>query len=481
MTNTFRLRKNQSTVTSNLQTKQIDTGNALDFRAPWKLFWVAFAVRVLYMTLAHTYRFRVSEDHFQFGWELGRIARSVATGHGYANPFNGNSGPTAWIPPLYTLLVAGAFKLFGVYSQLSAWVILCCNSLFSAATAMAVYEIAARCYNRKVAAWSGWLWVLYPAAMQYAVRWIWDMSLTAMLFAFVLVVALRMRGVGEDEPHGLKPFLHEPQDNRAEALPYREGKFVSDLQTTRRWAIFGLLWGLLALTNPSPMLFLPVCGLWLLIGARNKVRALQKAVLAGVIFCACLAPWVWRNWVVFHAFVTTRSNFGAELYEGNGPGSNGFPWGPTISLIEHNPRFELYSQIGEIAYVKQRGDMAKEYIQAHPRRFVEFSLKRFFMFWAGVPHPTDKSPMVEVGRELNFGFTTLAGLLGLFLSLRRRVPAAGLFAWAFVLLPLVYYFVTVQARFRHPLEPLMTIFAVYLFQSAAPRSHKATAAIPQGV
>ncbi|MHB1021514.1 MAG: hypothetical protein ACYC0Z_03805, partial [Acidobacteriaceae bacterium] len=81
-----------------------------NFRAPWKLFWVAFAVRVLYMTLAHTYRFRVSEDHFQFGWELGRIARSVATGHGYANPFNGNTGPTAWIPPLYTLLVAGAFK-----------------------------------------------------------------------------------------------------------------------------------------------------------------------------------------------------------------------------------------------------------------------------------------------------------------------------------------------------------------------------------
>ncbi|MHB1021515.1 MAG: hypothetical protein ACYC0Z_03810, partial [Acidobacteriaceae bacterium] len=380
-----------------------------------------------------------------------------------------------------------------VYSQLSAWVILCCNSLFSAATALAVYEIAARCYNRKVAVWSGWLWALYPAAMQYAVRWIWDMSLTAMLFAFVLVLALRMRGIGEEEPQGRKPHLGEVEKGRAEALPYPEApvfevqafevqtKAVDARQSARRWAAFGLLWGLIALTNPSPMLFLPVCGLWVLMGARNKTRAVQKAVLSGVVFCACLAPWVWRNWEAFHAFVLTRSNFGAELYEGNGPGSNGFPWGPTISLVEKNPRFELYERVGELAYVKQRGEMAKAYIRAHPRRFLEFSAKRFFMFWAGVPHPAGKSILVEAGRELNFDFTTLAALMGLLLSLRKRVPAAGLFAWAFVLLPLIYYFVTVQARFRHPLEPLMVIFAVYLFQSAEPRRRKAHSAIPQGV
>ena len=51
------------------------------------------------------------------------------------------------------------------------------------------------------------------------------------------------------------------------------------------------------------------------------------------------------------------------------------------------------------------------------------------------------------------------------LSLKRHIAAAGLFAWAFLLVPLTYYFVTVEARFRHPLEPLMVIFCVYLFQS----------------
>jgi hypothetical protein len=57
------------------------------------------------------------------------------------------------------------------------------------------------------------------------------------------------------------------------------------------------------------------------------------------------------------------------------------------------------------------------------------------------------------------------------------MPAAGLFAWAFLLLPIPYYLVTVHARFRHPLEPLICILAVNLFQSATRKtSQRATAA-----
>ena len=170
------------------------------FKGVWPIFWAALFVRVLYMTLAHTYRIRPYEDHFDFGWEMARIARALVTGHGYADPFiTGHTGPTAWLPPAYTLIIAAAFKLFGVYTPLSAWVLLAINSIFSAATVPAIYEIAARCFNRRVAVWSAWIWALYPAAMQYAVRWVWEMSLTTMLFAWVLVIALRVRGVGEPD------------------------------------------------------------------------------------------------------------------------------------------------------------------------------------------------------------------------------------------------------------------------------------------
>jgi hypothetical protein len=415
------------------------------FHAPWLVFWVALAVRVLYITIAHTYRIRAFDGHFQFGWEMGRIAQALVTGHGYSDPFRGHTGPTAWVAPLYPLLLAAVFKLFGTFTLKSAWVILTINSVFSALTARAVWEIGARCFNLRVARWSGWIWALYPAAMQYAVRWVWEMSLTTMLFAMLLVLALRMRNIGGDRAS------------------------TRSAMTIRQWLRFGLLWGLIGLSNPTLLIFLPVSGIWLLAGVEAWRRQLGGAVASALVFAACLAPWTVRNWRVFGQFVPMRGNFGAELYLGNGPGATGL-------LMEYNQpmqspqQLQLYSQMGEIAYAKMRGHAAMQVIRANPGHFAADSLKRLFFFWGSVPHPSDDAPWVEWGRNLNFVFTSVCGLFGLGLALKRRAAAAGLFAWAFLLLPLVYYFVTVHARFRHPLEPLIAVLGVYLFQSAEPRS-----------
>ena len=216
-------------MTSPLSTRQPGT----QFRAPWSVFWVAFVVRVLYLTLAHTYRIRPYDDHMLFGEEMGRIARALATGFGFADPFRGHTGPTAWVGPLFPLLLGGVFKLFGVFTPQSAWVILTIDSLFSALTTRTTWEIAARCFNRNVALWSSWIWALYPAAMQYAVRWVWDTSLSTFLFSWMLVVALRLR---------------------SESTP-------------QRWAMLGLLWGLTGLSNPALLIFLPACAIWVLAGA----------------------------------------------------------------------------------------------------------------------------------------------------------------------------------------------------------------------
>lgn len=373
---------------------------------------------------------------------MGRIARALATGHGYANPFNWNTGPTAWEPPLYPLLLAAVFKLCGVYSALSGWVILSLNSVFSAATAVFLYFIADRCYNRRIALWSAWIWALYPAAMQYAVRWVWETSLTCMLFIAVLALAVKMRNIGD--PPG-----------------------TPSQQTTRNWLLFGLLWAFIGLCDSTLLLFLPACGLWILFGAPTRAVFL-RAVASGLVFIAAVSPWMVRNYRVFHTFVPFRSNLGAELYVGDGPGTLGFRYGVLIGPAKDR-QYRLYSHMGEIAYCRYRGELAKAWIRKHPRHFLAISLKRLYFFWASVPHSSMRHPSRDYVRQGTFCFASITGILGLFLALRRRVPAAGLFAWAFALLPLTYYFVTVEARFRHPLEPLIVILSVYLFQSAEPR------------
>jgi hypothetical protein len=427
-------------------------------RAPRRIFWTGFLARVLYLTLAHTYRIRAAEDHFQFGWEAGRIARALVTGYGYSDPFANvwaaHTGPTAWLPPAYPLLLAAIFKFFGVYTRQSAWVLFTLQSAFSAATAIATWQIAVRILNRRVALWSAWIWALYPAAMQYAVRWPWEMTITTALFTFTLALALRMRGIGEpDAPH-LAPRLSH-------------------------WLYFGLLWGLIALSNSTLLIFLPICGVWTLLPALrpasaapmqlHRIRGIRRTLagpaLAALVFLAVIAPWTVRNQRVFHTFIPLRGNFGAELFMGNGPGAEGL-------LMEYYHPFQdpaqlrAYAQLGEVRYVARQSAAARAVIAANPAHFAADVARRVYFFWAGVPHPADEAWYNEAGRTLNFGFISLAGILGLALALRRRVPASGLFAWAFLLLPIPYYVVTVHARFRHPLEPLIAILGVFLFQSA---------------
>src|SRR5262245_63629703 len=93
---------------------------------------VALALRLAVLTIGGTYKFPEREDHFSFGWETGRIARSIANGEGFSSPFHGHTGPTAWIAPLYPYFLAGLFKLFGVYSNTADWIALTINSVFQA-------------------------------------------------------------------------------------------------------------------------------------------------------------------------------------------------------------------------------------------------------------------------------------------------------------------------------------------------------------
>jgi hypothetical protein len=430
------------------------------------IFWVGFAVRVAAILVGHTYRIRTGQGNFDFGFEAGRIARSLATGQGYANPFNGVSGPTAWLPPVYPLLMGAAFKVFGVYTRGAALALMVIDSAFSAAIAPAVYEIAARCFDARaiarrsakygapVAVWSAWMWAVYPAALQYAVHWVWEMSVTAYLFSWAMVVALRLRGVGEEQGLGIRD------------------QGLGDAALAR-WFVFGILWGLIALTNASLLLCLPAMMVWIAWPELRQFRlgrtTIVGAVLTCVAFAAVLAPWVVRNERVMHGLVLTRDNFGTELYESTLERNDGFPWGTTVPLWTGDPEYKQYVGMGEIAFAKMRGGEAKERIKARPWRTAKWTLDRFLFFWDGTPHPANGHLANEYLRQLSYCFLSVCGLLGLGWMMRRRVEGAGLFALIFVLLPLPYYLVTVQPRFRHPMEPLIAVLAVYLFRSTGIR------------
>jgi hypothetical protein len=396
---------------------------------------VGCAVRVLWIALAHTYRIRTNENNFGFGWEIGRIAYSLAHGMGFSSPFGGNTGPSAWTAPVYPWIVSLAFRIFGSYTRASAFALLAFNSLFGALTCWTIYRTARRVFNPTVAMWAGWVWALYPDTIFWAVKWIWETSLSTFLLSLLFMLTLEMEG-----------------DERLSS-----------------WLGYGLLWGVEALTNTSALSFLPFAGCWLAYQLYRRGKPFVVPALASaIVFWMTIMPWLVRDYNVTGHLVLVRDNAGNELRIGNNPLAEG-----AYVLIYHPSQNDLvlakYRSMGEWAFSGDQGRLAHEWIAAHPDKFVVISLKRAYYFWAGIPRSAKIQWLAET-KNSHYLFLSVLGVWGLLLALKRRVHGVFLFTTLLVFYPLVYYICFPEPRYRHPIDPQLIILGVYLVSEARPRT-----------
>jgi len=409
---------------------------------------LSFVLQLAAIAAFHEYRTRPGDDNFAFGWEMGRVARSIAQGHGFGSPYEGNTGPTAWEPPLYPYLMGGVFKVFGIYTQASAWVLLSFNSLLATLTTIPIFLIARRTFDDRIAIWSAYAWALNPYVWYWSIHWIWDTTFTPLVLSCILVLALDL------------------QENHVGADPSVR---PSDPTALGRWALFGTLYGLVALANPTMLTFLPFCGLWIWRQRfKRGLPSLAGVVLASLLFFMVLSPWLIRNYEVFGRFVFLRDDFGLQFRLGNGPSADGMlmsQFQPNLNRLE----LQKFQQMGEIAYAESCKRFAFDWVRANPGRFVIISLKRFFYYWNGVPKPTNNVAPVDF-RTSAFLATSVLALWGLGRMVRQRRPAAWLFAGLVLLYPSTYYFVYPHARYRHPIEPELLILIVFLISEAGQKA-----------
>jgi Dolichyl-phosphate-mannose-protein mannosyltransferase len=395
------------------------------FYSPGWMVLVGLVVRILCIVVGHTYRFDTA--HWRI-WEMANIASSVALGHGFSSPFGGDTGPSAWTAPLYPWVISLAFRAFGVYSYGAAFAMLVFNSIFSALTSWTIYRIARRTFNETIAVWSGWTWALFPYTIFYSVTWIWETSLSAFLLSLLFMLTLEMEC--DDRPWS--------------------------------WVGYGLLWAIAALTNTSLIAWLPFSGCWLAYQLhRHGKRFVIPATLSALVFWAALAPWLMRNYSVFGKFIFVRGDLGVELRSANNPVANG------EFIRNYHPGsngflYAQYAQMGEASFVAEQGDLAKEWIVQHPKRFLVVSFLRFIFFWAGLPRTG-----LEQLKNLLFLGSSLLAIGGLLLAARRHVHGAFLFATLLGFYPLIYYLTFPTPRYRHAIDPELAILAVFLISCSA--------------
>src|ERR1700736_1298362 len=82
-----------------------------------------------------------------FQQETGNIAYSLAHGKGFGAVFRTDTGPTAWLAPIYPLLIAGIFKIFGIFTARAFFAAVFLNILFSSAACVPVYFAGKRIWG----------------------------------------------------------------------------------------------------------------------------------------------------------------------------------------------------------------------------------------------------------------------------------------------------------------------------------------------
>lgn len=408
-----------------------------------RLFWmviVGLALRLAVVGFLYPERLNPDRDYWRFAGETGRIARSIVQGNGVASPLRAPTGPTAWMTPLYPAVLAGVFWLFGIYTKASALVMLSLDSLFSALISIPVFFIARQSFGKRTALWAGWAWAFFPYAIYFSADFIWATTLTTLMLSLLFLAALYLEdsaGAGGSE-------------NKRSA--------------EKRWAGFGLLAGVCAMTDPIVLsVTLPLASWMCFRRLQKRLRWLNCAAVAVLVFALVVTPWFVRNYRVFHTVVPFRDNFGLELYVGN----NGNTWHFAPSGFHPSDterEWNEYAQMGELVYMKHKQAEAVTFIKAHPGDFVLLSLRRaLYMwtnFWSFSHRYMEAEPADPPNIFLCTGLTVLA-LAGLRRAFRKSAGVAVPYAIAIFFFPIVYYFTHPEDYYRRPIDPIFVVLAVY--------------------
>ena len=238
-------------------------------------FVVAFTIRLIYILFITTI-----PDVADSKWYYDR-ALSIINGDGVAT----DGKLTAYWPVGYAFFLAGIFKVFGV----SVFLAKIANILLYLASMFFAYKIAKISFNSETIARASILvMALYPNHIAYSAE-----LMSEIVFTFLFLAGI----------YGLIGFK----------------------QGIKSIIISGFIFGLATLVK-SQVLFIPAI---LLICIAYPIYKTQKQLFSKTVFkysAFCyvglfivVAPWTYRNYVVFNSFIFVNSNGGFNLFLGHSP------------------------------------------------------------------------------------------------------------------------------------------------------------------
>lgn len=378
--------------------------------------WTAVVLLGIVSLAAYRPRLHHTGIHI-FGFESFAVAESLVEHRGFSDPFMPlATGPSAHLPPLFPAYLALVISVFG-NGTVAANIIVWTPVLLLIIQLMLLPLLAQRL---GIGFWTGCIAVLAWIAAGIPPSYTSESDYAALLVVLIsFLMARSFTGVL----------------SRGQVL------------------LSGVLWGTLLLVQPVAV---AVLACWLvLLYFQGKFSRRQIAAL-GLLALVIVAPWIVRNFLVFHRPVFVRDNLGLELAVSNNSCAS--------ALFEDNDRSQCFDathpnrsleeavkvrQLGEVEYNRLKLKEAIHWISSHPREFAVLTAQRFSAFWLTPRSENNGNGMIW--RPMVMQLFTLLSVPGLFFIWKNYRPGAYVIILWLVLFPPIYYVVQFMDRYRYPI------------------------------
>ncbi len=375
------------------------------------IFLLALVVRLLFVWLTPDYVPRSDGEDYH------RLAQGILEGKWFLRT---DGTPAASRPPLYPMLLAAIYAIFGTSWQAVRYL----QSVIDAFTAVIVLLIGKKVFGSFVGILSGIIYALYFTAISAC-----GLLLTENLFLFLSLLAVLL-------------ILMVRQDF-----------------SLAKCAILGMVFGLANVTRPI-LLFLPliVAAFLLLLAPKDRLGLKKSLVRGGIIvmvYALVYSPWIVRNYLAFGMFVPSTGG-GIILYS---------VYNPEGGIQIANVALDETARFARSMENEAEGDRylyrkALETVKQNPKVILKSSIIKLLSYFG----PYDWSVTYPQGKGVyNFTYVFLLpfALFALYEGRRRWRDT-----WP-LLLPQLYtvLFVLVllfgEPRFRLPNDPLLFLFGAH--------------------
>lgn len=401
-----------------------------------RLFCREWAVAVLVVTVLLGMTFSgnlltIASPTFQhLGVEYYNIARALSDGRGFSDPFAESSSSTAWMPPLYPMLLAALLVMLKKKS-LVAIAVVGLQVLGLSAIGLWCHRIA-RGLARRIRPI-----ILIPIFLTWIAAFaFWFLMCTHDIWLAALIVMAIVAAV------------HEYQGTRSP----RPGKW-------------GLLGGLAATTSPA------VAGAWFVLTILELVRAkhrLRHAAISLVVAGSLCMPWVVRNAITFHQFIPVKSNLFFDAYQANCSDADGIIDLETTTNHPHeslDTRF-VFSQLGESKFMSLHRDRFFACVRRSPSEYLARIGNRALTMTVRYI-PFFEESWYGLGLRRLLYAMPLVGFLLTWRGPNRNFVRALMVLHGAYLCP--YLFVTFHIRYFLPLTPVCVLVLFNMVEGVASR------------